>query len=69
MRTVQKFARDMLVANTVGQVIVILLDALPAIGEAYDVAPATVAAISTALTTGLAIYRVIRDQVVGSPSA
>jgi hypothetical protein len=68
VRTAQKFGRDLLVTNTIGQIIVIILDALPVVGEAYNVEPATVAAVSTALTTALALYRVIRDQYVGQPA-
>lgn len=60
-RTARKFARDLLVTNTIGQIIVAVLEFLPEIGEVYNLEPGVVAAISTSLSLSLAIYRIIRE--------
>lgn len=62
-RTLRKGIRDLVIANTIGQALVVALEFLPQIGEVYAISPATVATVSTTLTLALALWRVLRDYV------
>lgn len=62
-RVLRKTLRDLVVMGTLGQVLAILIDFLPVIGEVYNLSPQTLAAASTTLALAMALYRALRDHV------
>ena len=62
-RTLKKALRDLVVMGTLGQVLAILIDFLPVVGELYNLSPQTLGAASATLALAMALYRVLRDHV------